>query len=80
MYTSRQSYWTALNNNKNVAFNSLQNKYEIKEFVIDYFVAIGSTGEGLTDLILRNLVKLGFMLKWFSEQGYDNGAIVEGVG
>nr|XP_047141523.1 uncharacterized protein LOC105843744 [Hydra vulgaris] len=33
-----------------------------------------STGEGLAKLILTHLEKLGFELKWFRGQGYDNGA------
>lgn len=62
-----------------VAFNSIQNKYEIEEFFIGFFEASDSTGEGLTELILTHLEKLGFELKWLRGQGYDNGANMKGV-
>lgn len=62
-----------------VALNSIQNKYEIEEFFIGFFEASDSTGEGLTELILTHLEKLGFELKWLRGQGYDNGANMKGV-
>ena len=62
-----------------VIFNSIQNKYEIEEFFIGFFEASDSTGEGLTELILTHLEKLGFELKWLRGQGYDNGANMKGV-
>jgi hypothetical protein len=62
-----------------VAFNSIKNKYEIEEFFIGFFEASDSTGEGLSELILTHLEKLGFELKWLRGQGYDNGANKKGV-
>lgn len=62
-----------------VGFNSIQNKYESEEFFIGFFEASDSTGEGLTELILIHLEKLGFELKWLRGQGYDNGANMKGV-
>ncbi|XP_065684883.1 zinc finger MYM-type protein 1-like [Hydra vulgaris] len=62
-----------------VTFNSIQNKYEIAEFIIGFFEASDSTGEGLAKLILTHLEKLGFELKWLRGQGYDNGANMKGV-
>ena len=44
-----------------------------------FFEAIDSTGEGLTELILTHLEKLGIDLKWLRGQGYDNGANMKGV-
>lgn len=62
-----------------VVFNSTENKYEIEEFFIGFFEASDSTGEGLTELILKRLEKLGLDLKWLRAQEYDNGANMKGV-
>ena len=44
-----------------------------------FFEAMDSTGEGLTELILTHLEKLGIDLKWLGGQGYDNAANMKGV-
>lgn len=62
-----------------VTCNPIENKYEIDEFFIGFFEATNSTGEGLTELILSFLKKIGFELKWLRGQGYDNGANMKGV-
>lgn len=62
-----------------VTLNSIEKKYDVREFFIGFFEASDSTGEGLTQLILAHLEKLGFELKWLRGQGYDNGANMKGV-
>lgn len=50
----------------------------LREDILQFVLAYDLTGEGLADLILENLQKIGIETKYMRGQGYDGGASMSG--
>ena len=50
----------------------------IKEHFLGFIPVTGTTGEGLTDVLLNELTRRQIPLKNMRGQGYDNGSIMKG--
>lgn len=59
--------------------NSVHNNFEPREHFLGFLLTVDTTGIGLTELILKELEKIGLPLKNLRGQGYDNGANMKGA-
>lgn len=61
-----------------VGFEESSSDYVVKENVLVFLPTTDTTGKGLTDLVLREINKLGLSIHNCRGQGYDNGSNMKG--
>lgn len=62
-----------------VCLEPTTNQFRCEEFFVGFFEATETTGEGLTELIVKHLAELDLDIKNIRGQGYDNGSNMKGV-